>query len=132
MKTLVTGASGFIGRHLVKEDNVALVRRPSGFSEEIIADILDKHSLESCCDGIDLIIHCAGFARETGKNFERLHWQINFEGTKNIEIINNIKKTIWEISKTRNMFMQHVNGHRKNKWNDLADFCWQTGEARDA
>lgn len=84
MKTLVTGASGFIGRHLVKEDNVALVRRPSGFSEEIIADILDKHSLESCCDGIDLIIHCAGFARETGKNFERLHWQINFEGTKNI------------------------------------------------
>ena len=84
MKTLITGATGFIGRHLVQDDCIAMVRKPSGFPEEVIADLLDKKSLVSACDGVEAIIHCAGFARDTGQKNENQHWQINFEGTRNL------------------------------------------------
>ena len=84
MKTLITGATGFIGRHLVQNGCIAMVRKPSGFPEEVIANLLDKKSLISACDGVETIIHCAGFSRETGKENESQHWQINFEGTRNL------------------------------------------------
>lgn len=84
MKTLITGATGFIGRHLVQDGCIAMVRKPYGFPEEVIADLLDKKSLVSACEGIETIIHCAGFARDTGKKHESQHWQINFEGTRNL------------------------------------------------
>lgn len=84
MKTLITGATGFIGRHLVQDGCIAMVRKPSGFPEEVIADLLDKKSLVSACDGVEAIIHCAGFARDTGQKYECQHWQINFQGTRNL------------------------------------------------
>ena len=84
MKTLITGATGFIGRHLVQDDCIAMVRKPSGFPQEVIADLLDKKSLASACDGVDTIIHCAGFRKDDGQKNQNQHWQINLEGTRNL------------------------------------------------
>ena len=68
MRVLVTGAAGFIGRHLVprlaaEHDVVALVRRapvePLGAAQVLVADLTD-HRLEDLLPGeIDGIIHLA-------------------------------------------------------------------------
>ena len=84
MKTLITGATGFIGRHLIQDGCIAMVRKPSGFPEEVTADLLDKKSLVAACDGVEAIIHCAGFTKGTGQTNENLHWGINFQGTRNL------------------------------------------------
>jgi nucleoside-diphosphate-sugar epimerase len=72
MNILITGATGFIGRHLTaalsKTHNVrCLVRKTSDISdlrnlnvEMAHGDLLVKDSLEPALDGIDLIYHLAG------------------------------------------------------------------------
>ena len=72
MNILVTGATGFIGRHLTaalsKNYSVrCLVRKSSdtsvlkNFNIEIVyGDLLDKNSLHPALDGIDLVYHLAG------------------------------------------------------------------------
>lgn len=72
MKILITGATGFIGRHLTaalsKTYSVrCLVRKSSdisvlkNFNTEIVyGDLLDKNSLGNALGGIDLVYHLAG------------------------------------------------------------------------
>ena len=72
MNILVTGATGFIGRHLTAalSNNHfvrCLVRKSSDTSvlnnlnvETVCGDLLDKNSLGPALDGIDLVYHLAG------------------------------------------------------------------------
>ncbi len=73
MKALVTGATGFIGSHLVEElinrgwEVRCLVRRPSGLGwieslavERVRGDCRDKPSLAPAVDGVDCVFHLAG------------------------------------------------------------------------
>ena len=46
MKTLVTGATGFIGRRLMRDGYRALVRRPAGFPNEVSGDLTELSTLE--------------------------------------------------------------------------------------
>ncbi len=93
---LVTGATGFIGRHLVKEllkndkDVVfCLVRNlkraeflKSLGAKLIVADIVDKGSLKNIGTPlIDEVFHCA--AHVSGKNSSLLY-KTNIEGTRNV------------------------------------------------
>ncbi len=94
MKTLVTGATGFIGRHLVKalheKDRAikCLVRKTSqtDFLEQlgvelVYGDLEDKDSLRRALQGADIIYHAAGevFALDAGN-----YYTVNVSGVKNL------------------------------------------------
>ena len=94
MKTLVTGATGFIGKHLVPRllreglDIRCLARlsslRPDTFKKDvewITGDLSDPASLQGACRNIDLVIHLAGIVKSNSiDNF----FQINGTGTENL------------------------------------------------
>ncbi len=84
MRTLVTGASGFIGSRLLGPNDHAMVRRPSSLANEILADLGDKESLLKACEGVDLIFHCAGYAHAFKSSDLTTNWRINYEGTNNL------------------------------------------------
>jgi nucleoside-diphosphate-sugar epimerase len=61
----------------------ALVRRPIQHSYEITGDLLDQRSLETACEGIDLVFHCAGDpGRKALSDFD-LH-AVHVVGTSNL------------------------------------------------
>ena len=74
MKVLLTGASGFVGRHIVKNlvERGASIRAtcrgnrelPAGIDERVHVDDLfsaDKDQLAALLDGVDLVIHAAWY-----------------------------------------------------------------------
>lgn len=81
---LVTGAAGFIGRRLQHSGERALVRRPSGLTNEFVGDLLDPESLVAACEGVEGVYHCAGYAHAFTSSDADAHWRINFEGTRNL------------------------------------------------
>lgn len=104
---LVTGASGFIGRHLVAGllAHGALVRclarnarclyagrhGQHGHSDVVTApclgDLTDPESLPAACRGIDTVFHLAGFAHaadDGSRAFAAQHWAVNAQGTFNL------------------------------------------------
>ena len=92
MKVLVTGATGFVGREIVRRlcdsgDEVhALARSRSSASEVSPAifhpgNVLEASSLREPCKGMEAIIHLVGVISEVGRNkFAAVH----VEGTRNI------------------------------------------------
>jgi UDP-glucose 4-epimerase len=84
MVTLVTGASGFIGRRLIQDGHRALVRHPTGSANEVVGDLTDLPTLERACHGVDTIFHCAGHAHAFSSSDLQMHRDVNFEGTKNL------------------------------------------------
>ncbi|MBU2504519.1 MAG: NAD(P)-dependent oxidoreductase [Candidatus Omnitrophica bacterium] len=93
---LITGSTGFIGRHLVAElaktkgyNIFCLVRNPFKVKflaklgvKFIYADITQSSSLEKILDyKIDIIFHCAGYVNNKNRD---LLYKINVLGTKNI------------------------------------------------
>ncbi len=93
-KILVTGATGFIGRHLCDHllGNGFLVRalvrgcsstvlKPNRNLEKLVGDLLDPTFLTKACEGIDVIVHLAGLAHLTGPTHEQLH-RVNVLGTE--------------------------------------------------
>jgi nucleoside-diphosphate-sugar epimerase len=90
---LVTGATGFIGQRLIRAleaDGATcrrLSRRPISRADSLVADLADKSALTAACRGVDTIFHCAGhahaFSSLTGDD-AAMHWQVNFEGTRNL------------------------------------------------
>ena len=91
---LVTGANGFVGRHLVerlRKDGIAvraLVRDPSraqklrDLGAEVAAgDVSDPVSLETAAAGCDRVIHLVGIIQEgRGFTFRSIH----VDGTRNV------------------------------------------------
>lgn len=83
-KTLVTGASGFIGRRLLRPCDRALVRAAGRLPNDVVGDLLDQASLAAACQGVDTIFHCAGYAHAFASTSPDIHWRINYEGTRNL------------------------------------------------
>ncbi|HDP67768.1 MAG TPA: NAD(P)-dependent oxidoreductase [Candidatus Marinimicrobia bacterium] len=94
MKILVTGATGFIGRHLVPQlleehyDVRCLARqtslKPDSFKDHVgwvLADLNDPASLAAVCDEIDLVIHLAGLTKATNA---AEFFKTNVTGTENL------------------------------------------------
>jgi nucleoside-diphosphate-sugar epimerase len=64
-----------------------LVRRFSERGNEVFGDLVDSQALKFACEGIRTVFHCAGYAHAfsvLGEDEANLHWQINFEGTRNL------------------------------------------------
>lgn len=85
----VTGATGFVGRHVVRELHSrghtvrALARDPETAREAlrglacttVVGDVFDDRSLSSLMVGADTVIHLIGIRRELGRGvtFQRMH-----------------------------------------------------------
>lgn len=82
--SLITGASGFIGRRLPQDGDRALMRGASPLPGTVTGDLLDPVSLYKACEGVECVFHCAGFAHAFGSSDPDAHWRINFEGTRNL------------------------------------------------
>lgn len=96
MRCVVTGATGFVGRHLCREltgaghEVVALHRATSnleGLREMSIARaegaLLDPESLRRAFDGSEVIFHIAALFREA-KHGEDRYRAVNVDGTRNV------------------------------------------------
>lgn len=90
---LVTGANGFLGRHLVQalladgHSVTALVRRKSGTAlgaaTVVEGDVLDRASVERALGGCEGIFHCAGKVSRKAEDAEELY-RLHVDGTKNV------------------------------------------------
>lgn len=90
---LVSGATGFIAQRLFRSLReaglpcVGLARSGIVGAAMRIADLADKSALTAACTGMDRVFHCAGYAHAFSSlsgDDSALHWQINFEGTRNL------------------------------------------------
>ncbi|WP_042364820.1 NAD-dependent epimerase/dehydratase family protein [Streptacidiphilus neutrinimicus] len=88
---LITGAAGFLGRHVVEEaarQDAALRlmshRRPAVVTRPgcavVCADLRDPDSLRGVCEGIDVVMHCASYIGGSVQNNEF----VNAQGTRNL------------------------------------------------
>ncbi|MCP4118667.1 MAG: NAD-dependent epimerase/dehydratase family protein [Desulfobacteraceae bacterium] len=96
MKVLVTGATGFLGSHIVdhsfrQNDSVrVLVRKTSNRDylkrypelEYVTGDLLDIDALKKAVEGVDIVYHSA--ARATDWGSRRQFMEANYTGSKNV------------------------------------------------
>ena len=90
---LISGVTGFIGQRLfcaLQAEGLecrGLVRKPALSMAAVVGDLTDKIALTAACNGIDRVFHCAGHAHafsSISAQGSALHWQVNFEGTRNL------------------------------------------------
>lgn len=95
MNILITGATGFIGKNLVRRlvhdragQIICLVRRTSDISEFkalgvgfVFGDICDPVGLDAIDFSVDLLFHCAAYVDD--RDMQKLR-RVNVEGTENI------------------------------------------------
>ena len=96
MSTMVTGATGFIGSHIVRklvergEKVKVLLRKTSKTKniddidvEKVYGDVLDKESLLNAFKGCDTLYHSAGFVSFRKTDYKKMS-DINITGADNV------------------------------------------------
>lgn len=90
LRVVVTGASGFLGRHLTpalaeQHEVVALSRRgtATGDVRGVKGDILDPASLDAAFTGADVVVHAAGQVSHSPELAMRLH-TVHVDGTREV------------------------------------------------
>ena len=95
-RSLVTGACGFVGRHLTRRlvergDTVIAtdIGSPDALSDVasritfVQADLRDADAMKKLCADVDVVFHCASVVH-TNATMEALVWDINYGGTMNV------------------------------------------------
>ena len=86
MNIFVTGATGFLGTHLIerllkeKHNVKALSRNPQEGEHFIVGDLLED-DLSSAMSGCDVLIHAAGLVSHKTDDADLL-WRIHVDGTQ--------------------------------------------------
>ena len=91
-RTLVTGATGFLGRHLIaqlREGGTHVVALCRGNAPELTAlgvevtrgDVLDIASVRAAAEGCETLYHCAGLVSRQPEDAEELY-RVHVDGTK--------------------------------------------------
>jgi len=109
MKILITGATGFLGHHLVKrlmkegykvkilKEGSAQIDLLKGIEvESVIGDIRDLEAVKKAVKDCEIVFHLAGIIAYWSR-LNRLQYEINVEGTKNVVracLENKIKRLI--------------------------------------
>jgi dihydroflavonol-4-reductase len=96
MKTLVTGATGFLGSHVARAlagrgENVRVLVRPSSDlraleglgAERFAGDLRDRASLAGALDGVQCVFHVAADYRLWARDPREIH-ESNVTGTQNL------------------------------------------------
>jgi UDP-glucose 4-epimerase len=92
---LVTGATGFIGQHLVNallEEGASVIvlsRRPPSETgrkyKTVVGDLTNPATLEGICDDVDIVFHLGGYAHaldQLDEDSEKINWEVTVEGTR--------------------------------------------------
>jgi dihydroflavonol-4-reductase len=82
MRYLVTGDTGFLGRHL-REALQNGGHQVVGFSRSMGGDILDARAVRAAAEGCDGAFHCAGHVSRRPEEAEALY-RVHVEGTKTL------------------------------------------------
>src|SRR5215217_5702622 len=95
-KTLVTGGTGFVGLHLVRElarrgDDLRLLVRGGSNTEPLngveweraTGDVTDRDSVRKALQGVERVFHVAGTTSMRTRDRIRV-FQVNVEGTRNV------------------------------------------------
>jgi dihydroflavonol-4-reductase len=96
LKTLVTGATGFIGSNVVRElikrgEDVRVTLRKNSDTrniddldiEKVYCDIRNRESVKNALNGCDILYHVAAYFSHWSPNI-KLFYDINVEGTKTL------------------------------------------------
>lgn len=110
MKILVTGATGFLGHHLIqrlkrngyeirifKEKSASMDLLKTEKVEIATGDIRNQKEVEKAVKGCNIVFHLAGLI-SYWKKLNALQYEINVEGTRNIVkacLENNVEKLIY-------------------------------------
>src|SRR3954449_8812969 len=95
-KTLVTGGTGFVGLHVVRElarrgDDLRLLVRPDSNTEPLdgvefersVGDVTDRKAVRKAMKGVERVFHVAGTTSMRSRARDRV-FQVNVEGTRNV------------------------------------------------
>ena len=90
MKVLLTGATGFMGRHLLRElladghEVVASNIEEADLGVELrVADVTDPASLEGIAKDCEVVVHAAGFVSHLPEAAQEM-WNVHVVGTENM------------------------------------------------
>src|SRR3954465_26600 len=95
-KTLVTGGTGFVGLHVVRElarrgDDLRLLVRPDSNTEPLdgvefdraVGDVTDRKAVRKAMKGVERVFHVAGTTSMRSRDRDRV-FEVNVEGTRNV------------------------------------------------
>ncbi|MBU2514274.1 NAD-dependent epimerase/dehydratase family protein [bacterium] len=139
MKTLVTGATGFIGSTIARQlleagKDVRVIYRNNSDTgniddldvEKVKGDIQDGDSIRKALKGCDTLYHVAAYFAHWSLN-RKLFYDINVEGTKTIlgqALVQGMEKVVY--TSTSNTIGSHGAG---NYVDETAEFNgWKTGD----
>lgn len=94
MRVMVAGATGYLGRHIVRElkdrghfvralarDAARLEPVRDAVDEVFTADATDQKALAGCCDGMDAVISSVGLV---GKAGNKTAWDVDYAANRNL------------------------------------------------